>query len=287
MKLGYIGLGLMGKPCALNLLKAGHSLYVWARRPETIADVEEKGALRCASVAEVAAQVEALFLNVTNAGDVESILFADNGVIKGGGQGLVVVDMSTISAIATRDMAKRLEPYGIELVDAPVSGGTSGAVNGTLTIMAGASQATFDRLKPLLLHMGTTVIRAGGIGAGQALKSCNQIMVTGNLMAVIEAFHFARAVGLDIAAVREVVLGCSGGSRILDSHGGRMVAGDYEPGFKTLLHKKDMDTVHDIIRELGLDAPITELGLDALARAVNAGYGECDSSSLYRLGKKE
>ena len=287
MNIGYIGLGLMGKPCALNLLGAGHSLHVWARRPETIADVEEKGAIRCGSVAEVAAKVEVLFLNVTNASDVEAILFADSGVIKGGKQGLIVVDMSTISAVATRDMAKRLEPYGIELVDAPVSGGTIGAVNGTLTIMVGASQATFDRISPLLLHMGKTVIRAGDVGAGQAIKSCNQIMVTGNLMAVIEAFHFARAVGLDLAAVREVLLGCSGASKMLDSHGGRIVAGDYEPGFKTLLHKKDMDTVHGIVQELGLDAPMTELSLDALARAVNAGYGELDSSVLYKLGTKE
>ncbi len=287
MKIGYIGLGFMGKPCALNLLKAGHSLHVWARRPETVREVLEKGARLCDSIADVAARVEVLFLNVTNFNDVESILFADSGVTAGGRKGLIVVDMSTISAIATRDMAKRLEPYGIELVDAPVSGGTTGAINGTLTVMAGAGQATFERIRPLLLHMGKTVIRAGDVGAGQAIKSCNQIMVTGNLMAVVEALHFARAVGLDPAVVREVVLGCSGGSRILDTHGARMIAGDYEPGFKTLLHKKDMDTVQGMIRELGLDAPVSELGLDALARAVNAGYGELDSSSLYELEKKE
>ena len=287
MKIGYIGLGLMGKPCALNLIKAGHSLYVWARRPEGVNEVVAQGATACGSIADVAAQVEVLFLNVTNSSDVESILFADSGVIKGGKKGLIVVDMSTISAIATRNMAKRLESYGIELVDAPVSGGTIGAINGTLTIMVGASQATFDRVKSLLSHMGKTVTRIGDTGAGQVAKSCNQIAITGTIMAVAEAIHFAKAAGVDPAPIREALLGGFAGSKILEIHGNRMITDDYAPGFKTILHTKDMGIVHDIAEELGLDMPISETGLNMLKEAVKAGYGELDSSALYKLGEKK
>ena len=287
MKIGYIGLGLMGKPCVLNLIKAGHSLYVWARRPEATREVVEKGAVVCASIAELASQVDMLFLNVTNSSDVEAILFADNGVVKGGKKGLIVVDMSTISAIATRNMAKRLEPHGIELVDAPVSGGTIGAINGTLTIMVGASQATFERVKPLLLHMGKTVTRIGDTGAGQVAKSCNQIAITGTIMAVAEAIHFARAAGVDPAPIREALLGGFAGSKILEIHGNRMITDDYAPGFKTILHTKDMGIVHDIAEELGLNMPVSETGLNMLKDAVKAGYGELDSSAMYKLGEKK
>lgn len=286
MKIGYIGLGLMGKPCALNLIKAGHQLYVWARRPEATKEVAEQGATVCAGIAEVAAQVDVLFLNVTNSSDVEAVLFADNGVVKGGKKGLTVVDMSTISATATRAMAKRLEPYGIELVDAPVSGGTIGAINGTLTIMVGASQTTFDRVKPLLSHMGKSITRIGDTGAGQVAKSCNQIVVTGTIMAVAEAFQFAKAAGVDPTPIREALLGGFAGSRILEVHGNRMITGDYAPGFKTVLHKKDMGIVHDIAQELHLNAPVSEIGLDMLNRAVDKGYGELDSSALFKLGEQ-
>ncbi|MDR2489285.1 MAG: NAD(P)-dependent oxidoreductase [Desulfovibrio sp.] len=287
MKIGYIGLGLMGKPCSFNLIKAGHSLHVWARRPETAKEVVERGARYCGTIAEVASRVEVLFLNVTNSNDVENILFADNGVIKGGKKGLIVVDMSTISAIATRNMAKRLKEHGIELVDAPVSGGTIGAVNGTLTIMVGASEEIFDRVKPLLLHMGTTVTRIGDSGAGQVAKSCNQIIVTGNIMAVAEAFQFAKAAGVNPIPIREALLGGFAGSKILDIHGKRMLSGDYTPGFKTALHKKDMGIVHDIIQELYLEAPLSEMGLEILAKAVEAGYGDIDSSAIFKLNNTQ
>ncbi len=287
MKIGYIGLGLMGKPCTLNLIKAGHSLYVWARRPEATKELVEKGAVACATIAEVAAQVDVLFLNVTNSSDVEAILFADNGVVKGGKKGLIVVDMSTISAIATRNMARRLETHGIELVDAPVSGGTIGAINGTLTIMVGASEATFERVKPLLLHMGKTVTRIGDTGAGQVAKSCNQIAITGTIMAVAEAIHFARAAGVDPAPIREALLGGFAGSKILEIHGNRMITDDYAPGFKTILHTKDMGIVHDIAEELGLNMPVSETGLNMLKETVKAGYGELDSSAMYKLGEKK
>lgn len=283
MNIGYIGLGLMGGPCAINLLKAGHKVFVWARRPESAGEVLDQGAIWCASAAEAASQCEILFLNVTNTADVESVLFGQKGVVEGGGKGLTIVDMSTISATATRVMAKRLEPYGMELVDAPVSGGTVGAVNGTLTVMVGATEEIFERIKPVLLCMGKSVTRIGGCGAGQVAKSCNQIVITGTIAAVAEAFRFAQAAGVDPVPVREALMGGFAGSRVLELHGRRMIEDSYAPGFKTLLHLKDMGIVRGIAEELGLELPLSQVGIGLLEETVSAGYGEQDSSAMFTV----
>lgn len=287
MKIGYIGLGLMGKPCTLNLIKAGHSLFVWARRPESAQEILAAGGTWCDSVAKTAASCEILFLNLSNTSDVEAILFGSNGVSESGNKGLIVVDMSTISATATRTMAKRLEPLGIELVDAPVSGGTVGAINATLTFMVGARQETFERIKPVLSAMGKTITRIGYVGAGQVAKSCNQIVITGTIAAVAEAFRFAEAAGVDPAPVREALLGGFAGSKVLELHGQRMIDNNYAPGFKTALHAKDMGIVHDIAAELGLPLPVSELGCDLLRKTLDAGYADEDSSAMFMItGKK-
>lgn len=283
MKIGYIGLGLMGRPCALNLLKAGHSLFVWARRPESADAVVAQGAVRCDSIAEVASRCEMLFLNVTNTEDVEAVLFGTHGVVESGNKGLVVVDMSTISATATRAMAKRLGAAGMELVDAPVSGGTAGAENGTLTIMVGAPQDTFDRIKPVLAAMGKTITRIGESGAGQVAKSCNQIIITGAIAAVAEAFRFAEAADVDQSLVREALMGGLAGSRILEIHGKRMIDDSYAPGFKTALHLKDIGIVEKIAEELHLNMPVTQIGYGLLQKTVDAGFGEVDSAAVYKI----
>lgn len=285
MNIGYIGLGLMGTPCALNLIKAGHTLFVWARRPEAAKTVTEQGAILCANAAEAAALCDILFLNVTNTEDVESILFGPKGVTESDNKGLVVVDMSTISATATRTMGKRLKTHGIELVDAPVSGGTVGAANGALTIMVGAKEETFERIKPVLSAMGTSVTRIGECGAGQVAKSCNQIIITGSIAAVAEAFHFAEAAGVDPVPVRQALMGGFAGSKVLEIHGNRMIEDNYAPGFKTVLHKKDMGIVEDIAEELRLSLPITQVGIGLLERAMDAGYGEEDSAVLFKVTK--
>lgn len=285
MNIGYIGLGLMGRPCALNLIKAGHALFVWARRPESASEVVEHGATLCQSIAETASMCDILFLNVTNTVDVESILFGQHGVIESGNKGLTVVDMSTISAIATRSMAKRLSPYGIELVDAPVSGGTAGAINATLTIMVGAREETFARIKPVLFNMGKSVTRIGDCGAGQVAKSCNQIVITGSIAAVAEAIRFCEAAGVDPAPVREALLGGFAGSKVLEIHGNRMIEDNYEPGFKTVLHLKDMGIVNDIAEELHLSMPVSQVGIGLLEKTVTAGYGEKDSSAMFKVTK--
>lgn len=283
MNIGYIGLGLMGKPCARHLMKAGHTVHVWGRHPEKLADLVSEGAIACISPAEVASHVEILFTNLTNTPDVEKVLLGKNGVVESGKSGLVVIDMSTISATATRDMYEKLLKKGIELVDAPVSGGTAGAQNATLTIMVGASQATFDRIQPILAVLGKTITRIGSVGSGQVAKSCNQIVITGTLLAVAEAFLFAQKLGVDPEKVREALLGGFAKSTIMEMHAMRMLKGDYSPGFKTALHLKDIGIVEEIAKELGLHMPETSLGYKALQAAVKRGYGDVDSSILYKV----
>lgn len=285
MNIGYIGLGLMGKPCTLNLIKAGHTLFVWARRPESAKEVVEKGATFCESAAECASRCQILFLNVTNTEDVESILFGQKGVVESGNKGLTVVDMSTISATATRGMAKRLAPHGMELVDAPVSGGTAGAIAGTLTIMVGATEQTFERIRPVLMDMGKSITRIGDCGAGQVAKSCNQIVITGTIAAVAEAFRFAEAAGVDPVPVRQALLGGFAASKILEMHGNRMIEDNYAPGFKTVLHLKDMRIVNEIAEELHLNMPVSQVGTGLLENTVEAGYGEEDSSAMFKITK--
>ena len=286
MNIGYIGLGLMGRPCTLNLIKAGHSLFVWARRKEAADEVVAAGATFCDSIAETASRCDILFLNVTNTEDVESVIFGTRGVVESGNKGLTIVDMSTISASATRDMAERLVSHGMELVDAPVSGGTAGAQSGTLTIMVGASESTFERIKPILLCMGKSVTRIGECGAGQVAKSCNQIVITGAIASVAEAFRFAIAAGVDPKPIREALLGGFAGSKILEMHGMRMINNEYAPGFKTVLHRKDMGIVNQMAGEMRLSMPVSEIGLGLLERALEAGYAEMDSSAVYKVTGK-
>lgn len=286
MNIGYIGLGLMGKPCTMNLIKAGHTLFVWARRKEAADELVAAGATFCESIAETASKCEILFLNLTNTEDVESVIFGLHGVVESKNNGLTIVDMSTISASATRTMNKRLLALGMELVDAPVSGGTAGAQNGTLTVMVGASQTTFDRIKPVLLCMGKSVTRIGECGAGQVAKSCNQIIITGTIAAVAEAFRFAEAADVDPRPIREALMGGFAGSKVLEMHGMRMIEDNYEPGFKTVLHRKDMGIVNGMAEEMHLPMPLSEVGIGLLERTITAGFADKDSSAIYKITGK-
>ncbi|MDL2291260.1 NAD(P)-dependent oxidoreductase [Desulfovibrio sp. OttesenSCG-928-F20] len=283
MNIAYIGLGLMGRPCALNLIKAGHTLHVWARRPEAADALLKAGAKWHNSIASCAASSEILFLNLTNTDDVEKVLFGPGGVVESKQRGLTVVDMSTISAIATRAMNERLKEFDMELVDAPVSGGTIGAEQGTLTIMVGASQESFARLKPVLESMGKNVTRIGECGAGQVAKSCNQIVITGAIAAVAEAIRFAEAAQVDPKAVRQALMGGFASSRVLELHGLRMIEDNYAPGFKSALHLKDMNIVKEIAAELGMAMPLAKLGVELLEQTVEAGFAEMDSSAMYKV----
>lgn len=286
MKIGYIGLGLMGAPCVKNLLNAGYETFIWARRPESMEPLVAEGAVPVSSKVELAKKVDILFTNVSNTSDVEEVLLGSGGVGESNKRGLIVVDMSTISATATRSMAAKLALQGIELVDAPVSGGTLGAQAGTLTIMVGSSEPVFEKIKPVLSVLGTTITRVGECGSGQVAKSCNQIITTGTLAAISEAFKFASSMGVDLTLVREALLGGFAGSRILEIHAMRMINNSYAPGFKAVLHKKDMGIVADIAKELHLALPVTKEATSLLEKTVNAGFGEEDSSAMYEIIKK-
>ncbi len=282
-KIGFIGLGIMGRPMALNLRQAGYPLQVHARRSESMAPLVAAGAIACASPAEVARQVDILFTLVADTADVEQVILGDQGVLAGARQGLVVVDMSTISPAATRVLALRLGKRGVDMLDAPVSGGEIGAIQGSLSIMVGGEAAVFARVKPLFEILGRNIVHIGGHGAGQVCKSCNQIAISHTLAGVGEALLLARASGVDPAKVRAALLGGSANSRVLEIHGQRMIDRDFNPGFKARLHQKDLRLVLEAAHELGIALPGTALVAQYLNALLGRGLGELDSSAIYQV----
>ena len=281
-RIGFIGLGIMGRPMALNLLRAGLPLAVHARRVESMRPLVEAGAEACGSPFELAARSEVIFTMVSDTPDVESVILGEEGVLAGVRPGSLVVDMSTISASATRRLAGRLGERGAEMLDAPVSGGEVGATAGTLSIMVGGSASAFARVLPLFQLMGRNIVHVGDTGAGQVCKSCNQILVGATIAGVAEAMLLAQASGVDAAKVRAALLGGFAGSRVLEVHGQRMIDDDFAPGFKTRLHQKDMRIVGEAARELGLDLPSAALVARYLDTLVEQGLGELDSAAIYR-----
>lgn len=282
-QVGYIGLGIMGRPAALNLMNAGYVMRVWARRDESMTPLVDAGATACRSPADVAESADIIFTNVSDTPDVEEVLLGEQGVIHGVRPGSVVVDMSTISPLATQRMSAMLEKQGVDMLDAPVSGGEQGAVSGTLSFMVGGKAGVFDRVKPLLEVMGRNIVYCGDSGAGQVTKACNQIVITQTIAAVGEAFVFARKNGVDPARVREALLGGFAGSRVLEAHGQRMIDHEFSPGFKARLHRKDMRIVLETAAEIGMGLPGAALGAQYLNALVGAGDGELDSSAIYKL----
>jgi 2-hydroxy-3-oxopropionate reductase len=282
-KLGFIGLGIMGRPMALNLRKAGHAVWVHARRADSMKPLSEAGATACASPKEVAAQADITFICVSDTPDVEQVILGDGGLIHGVRPGSVVVDMSTISPAATRRYAEELKKRGAEMLDAPVSGGEVGAVNGTLSIMVGGAAQVFERVQPFFAAMGKNIVLVGGNGAGQVAKACNQIVVAVTIEAVSEAITFARKNGVDAAKVRDALMGGFAGSKILEVHGKRMLDNEFKPGFKTKLHQKDLKIVMDTAHQLGLALPGTALVAQHLNALMGAGDGELDSSAIVKV----
>jgi 2-hydroxy-3-oxopropionate reductase len=287
MDIAFIGMGIMGKPMAINLKKAGHTVYVHGRRPETMTPPLEAGCAKCASIAEAAAQAEIIIIMVSDTPDVEQVLFDDRGVIHGARPGSVVVDMSTISPTATRHMARKLRDHGLEMLDAPVSGGEVGAINATLSIMVGGKPEVFERVKPVFEAMGKNIVLVGDNGAGQVAKACNQIVVAVSIEAVAEALAFARKNDVDPAKVRDALMGGFAGSRILEVHGKRMLDNDYTPGFKTKLHQKDINIVMQTAKELGLALPGAALVMQHLNALMGTGGAELDSSAVMKIVERE
>jgi 2-hydroxy-3-oxopropionate reductase len=268
---------------ALNLVRAGHDLFVHARRAESMAPLTEAGALGCPSPAEAARQAEVIFTMVSDTPDVEQVILGDEGILAGVAPGSLVVDMSTISPAATRALAARLAAHGVDMLDAPVSGGEGGAIAGTLSIMVGGSAAAFARARPLLETLGRNIVHVGDHGAGQVAKGCNQVVIAQTLMGIGEAFLLAKAAGVDPARVREALLGGFANSRVLEVHGQRLLGGDYAPGFKAKLHQKDMRIVLEAAHELGIALPGAAQFAQLLNALVGQGLGELDSSAVFRL----
>ncbi len=282
-RIGFIGLGVMGRPMALNLRRHGYPLWVHGRRPVTMELLAEAGALACGSAAEVAANSDVIFIMVSDTPDVEQVLFGEHGLIHRTRPGQIVVDMSTISPVATRRNATELEAKGVEMLDAPVSGGEVGATNATLSIMVGGKERIFHQVKPLFEVLGKNIVHVGDHGAGQVAKACNQIVVGVTIAAVSEALTFARRNHVDPAKMRAALLGGFAGSKVLEVHGQRMLDHDFKPGFKVRLHQKDLRIVMENAHQLGFGLPAAALVAQQLNALVGQGDGELDSSAIVKV----
>ncbi len=283
MKIGFFGLGLMGRPMALNLIKGGHEVAVWARRSVSTEPLAAAGATVGASPAAVAAGADLVVSMVADGPDVEQVMLGAQGVIAGGRPGLVAVDMSTIQPSTARHVASELAAKGIDFLDAPVSGGDVGAQAGTLSIMVGGSAAAFAKAKPAFECMGKNIVHVGDSGAGQVTKAANNLVVALGVLAVSEAFCFARKSGVDPAKVREALLGGFANSKVLDLHGQRMLDRNFKPGFKAWMHQKDLNIALRSAQELNLGMPATALASQLYNAAVAQGFGEDDTTSLIRV----
>jgi len=283
VKLGFIGLGAMGRPMALHLLKAGHELSVYARRAEAAQPLVDAGARRLATPAEVAANSEAVFTMVTTGADVEDVVLGEGGILRGAKPGTVLVDMGTIPPGTARRIAAKLAERGIEAIDAPVSGGEVGAQDATLAIMAGGKSEVLERVRPLLEKLGKTIVHVGPNGAGQVAKACNQMIMVSCIEAVAEALLLAEKAGADPAKVRQALSGGSAASRVLEVFGTRMAARDFKAGVEARLHHKDFGILMNEAAALGTPLPIAAQVWQQLNALMAHGWGREDTSSLLRV----
>ena len=283
--IGFIGLGIMGTPMAGNLIKGGHTVFTHTRG-EIPAVLLEAGARPCASGAEVARQADIVITMVPDTPHVEDVLFKPDGVAAGLSKGKLVVDMSSISPVATKDFARRINALGCEYLDAPVSGGEVGAKAATLTIMVGGSETAFDKMKPIFELMGKNITLVGGNGDGQITKVANQIIVALNIEAVGEALLLAAKAGADPAKVRQALMGGFANSRILEVHGERMVKRSFDPGFRIELHQKDLNLALTTARQLGVSLPNTATAQELFNACAAHGGAKWDHSGMVRALEK-
>lgn len=281
MKIGFIGLGLMGRPMASQLIDAGHELVL--HRVKSISqDLVTKGGKAWNSAQAVAEAADIVILMLPDTPDVEAVLFGADGVAAGLSKGKLVIDMSSISPVATKGFAEKIKALGCDYLDAPVSGGEVGAKAATLTIMVGGEPAVFERARPLFEKMGKNITLVGGVGDGQTAKVANQIIVGLTIQAVAEALLFAKTAGADPAKVREALMGGFASSRILEVHGERMIKRTFDPGFRLRLHNKDMKLAVDAARALDLALPNTATTQQLMNAAIGRGDGDKDHSGLIR-----
>jgi 3-hydroxyisobutyrate dehydrogenase-like beta-hydroxyacid dehydrogenase len=282
-RIGFLGLGTMGAAMAANLARAGFAVTAWNRSPDRAPELADLGVGRAASPAAVAGASDVIVICVSDTPDVEAILFGDDGVAGAARAGQLVIDCSTISPSATRDFAARLAEHGVDLIDAPVSGGSEGAQKATLTIFCGGEPPAVERARPILAAMGKTITHVGPSGAGQAVKAVNQVILAGTYLGVAEGIVLAMKAGLSVEQVVEALGGGAAQSWVLANRSGRMIANDYPLGFKVALHRKDLGIALDLAREMGADLPVAELAAGFETELVAADHADDDMSALARI----
>src|ERR1700726_2065287 len=281
MKIGFVGLGIMGHPMALNLIKGGHELIVYGKR-RLPAEIREAGATVCDTLKAIAERAEIVIVMVPDTPDVKSVLFDPGGIGEGLSAGKIVVDMSSISPIETKLFAAEINKKGCDYLDAPVSGGEVGAKAASLTIMVGGPRQAFDKVKPLFDLMGKNITLVGGNGDGQTTKVANQIIVALTIEAVGEALLFASRAGADPAKVRQALMGGFASSRILEVHGERMIKRNFDPGFRVELHQKDLNLALSTARQIGLSLPNTATCQELFNCCAAHGGKKWDHSAMVR-----
>lgn len=285
LKLGFVGLGIMGGPMASHLVAAGNEVFI-NTRSKVPSELASSNAIQCASSQEVAEKADIIFIMVPDTSDVEKVLFGDKGIAQGLSKGKIVVDMSSISPIATKEFADKIKSLGCDYLDAPVSGGEVGAKNATLSIMVGGDEAVFEKVKPIFELMGKNINLVGTNGDGQTAKVANQIIVALNIEAVAEALLFASKAGADPAKVRQALMGGFAGSKILEVHGERMVKRTFDPGFRIELHQKDLNLALSSARALGISLPNTATAQELFNSCSAHGGKSWDHSAMVKALEK-
>ena len=279
-KIGFVGLGIMGKPMAKNLLKAGYELVVFDINQEAVAEVVAAGAVKAVNAKEVAAQSEAVITMLPNSPHVKAAVLGENGVLAGAKPGLILIDMSSIAPLAAQEVAAAVAKQGVEMLDAPVSGGEPKAIDGSLSIMVGGKQEIFDRCVELLSKMGKSVVRCGDIGAGNTTKLANQIIVALNIAALSEALVLATKAGVDPELVFNAIRGGLAGSTVMEAKAPMILAGNFKPGFKIDLHIKDLANAIETGHDVGVPLPLTSSVMEILQALKVDGKGQNDHSGI-------
>ena len=286
-QIGLIGLGIMGIPMTINLIKAGYCLNLYARNNQSLKSFNEKDINIYETPAELARHCHVVITIVSDTPDVIEIITGNNGLMHGALPDSVIIDMSTISPEITRDISNKLSKRNIHMIDAPVSGGEIGAIDGTLSIMVGGKDKVFEKVLPILKCLGKNIVHVGDHGAGQVAKACNQLLVAQTMSAVAEAIQLAKSSGVDPSKMREALLGGFAYSKILEIHGKRILDENYEPGFKATLHNKDIKIALNSAKKNEIYLPGTELVSDYLDRITKCGLGEKDSAVIAKAIFKE
>jgi len=282
-KIGFIGLGIMGRHMASHLLEAGYPLFVYDINPGAVKELVQKGATACPNCREVTVKSELVISMVPDSPDVEKVALGKEGILEAASEGLIYADMSTIAPATAIHVAEELGKMGVRCVDAPVSGGETGAKNATLSIMVGGPRELFDELLPTFQVMGKTVTYCGKNGAGQTVKACNQIQVALNLVGMAEAFVLGSKAGVDPAIILQVLSGGYAQTRVMDARGPKVIKGEFEPGFKSRFHYKDLNIIMDTAKKLNVPLPGTAIAHELFAALMATGRGELDHSAVINI----